>query len=416
MSLPAHAVLAAALQLSAATAQPDSDLSPLSLPEAVLIAGQAEDPAIASLQWRAGALEHAGEAALALPDPMLRVGVANLPLNDLDPNREAMTQMQVGIRQVIPSGTSRHLQRDRQRAQADGMRALSELEARMITRSVRLAWLEAYFWERARELTRARREEVRQLSEVATALFASGRGNSHDVIRVDLETALLDARLIEIDRQIGTARAQLARHVGFDVAGREILPRLPTLPALPEADEAVNALARHPSVMSRNARIEASEREIDLALDAYNPTWSVDAGYGVRGSRSDVASIGVSVQMPIFSQRRQDESVAGARQMRSAEELDRQALLLDLRRQLDEDWVRFERLNQTVSAYETGVLERARETTAAVLAAYENEQADFAELVRSELALLDIELTLIRTRVDALQAQSRILFLTGDVQ
>jgi outer membrane protein TolC len=102
--------------------------------------------------------------------------------------------------------------------------------------------------------------------------------------------------------------------------------------------------------------------------------------------------------------------------MRSAEELDRQALLLDLRRQLDEDWVRFERLNQTASAYETGVLDRARETAAAVLAAYENEQADFAELVRSELALLDIELTLIRTRVDALQAQSRILFLTGDVQ
>ena len=416
MSLPAHAVLAAALQLSAATAQPVSELPPLSLPEAVLIAGQTEDPAIASLQSRAGALEHAGEAALALPDPMMRVGLANLPLSDLDPNREAMTQWQVGVRQVIPSGTSRHLQRERQRAQAEGLRALGRLEELMITRSVRLAWLEAYYWERASELTRARREEIRQLSEVATALFASGRGNSHDVIRVDLETALLDARLIEIDRQIGTARAQLARYVGSDAAGRDMLPRLPVLPALPDADEAVNALARHPSIISRNARIEASEREIDLALDAYNPTWSVDAGFGVRGSRSDVASIGVSVQMPIFSQRRQDESVAGARQMRSAAELDRQALLLDLRRQLDEDWVRFERLNQTASAYETGVLERARETADAVLAAYENEQADFAELVRSELALLDIELTLIRTRVDALQAHSRILFLTGDVQ
>lgn len=102
--------------------------------------------------------------------------------------------------------------------------------------------------------------------------------------------------------------------------------------------------------------------------------------------------------------------------MRSAEELGRRALLLDLRRQLDEDWIRFQRLNETAMIYETGVLERARETTAAVLAAYENEQADFAELVRSELALLDIELTLIRTRVDALQAHSRILFLTGDVQ
>jgi outer membrane protein TolC len=52
----------------------------------------------------------------------------------------------------------------------------------------------------------------------------------------------------------------------------------------------------------------------------------------------------------------------------------------------------------------------------AVLAAYENEQADFAELVRAELALLDAELALVRMQVDDRQARADILFLTGDVQ
>ena len=286
----------------------------------------------------------------------------------------------------------------------------------MITRAVRVSWLEAFYWERAQTLTRARREEIRQLSEVATALFASGGGNSHDVIRVDLETALLDARLIEIDRQIGTARAQLARYVGLEHAGRDMLLNLPHLPSLPVAAAAVDALAQHPAVSTSNARITASQRDIDLALEEYRPRWSVDAGYGLRDSRSDVASVGVSVQMPLFSRRRQDESVASARDARSAEELERRALLLELRRQLDEDWIRHQHLIETADAFETDVLGRARETAEAVLAAYENEQADFAELVRSELALLDIELTLIRTQIDALQAQSRILFLTGDVQ
>ena len=134
MSMPAIAAFAAALQLSAAIAQPVSEPSPLSLAEAVLIAGQAEDPAIGSLRSRAGALERAGEAAMALPDPTLRVGLANLPLSNLDPNREAMTQMQVGVRQVIPSIASRHLQRERQRAQAQGVLALGGLEQRLITR------------------------------------------------------------------------------------------------------------------------------------------------------------------------------------------------------------------------------------------------------------------------------------------
>jgi cobalt-zinc-cadmium efflux system outer membrane protein len=136
----------------------------------------------------------------------------------------------------------------------------------------------------------------------------------------------------------------------------------------------------------------------------------------VRDSRSDVASVGVTFEMPLYSRRRQNEGVASARALRSAEELDRQAGLLDLRRQLDEDWVRHALLQDTARVYETDVLGRARETAAAVLAAYENERADFAELVRSELALLEIETRLLRTRVDALQAKTRILFLTGETQ
>lgn len=416
MSLTALAATAAALHLATAGwSETENDL-PLSLAEAVLISGQDEDPSIASWQARAGSLEHAGEAADTLPDPTVRVGIANLPLSDLDHNREAMTQTQIGVRQAIPRSTTRNLHRARQFARADGARAMGALQRRSITRAVRLAWLEAYYWQRASELTRARREEIRQLSEVATALFASGGGNSHDVMRVDLETALLDARLIEIDRQAGTARAQLARYVGAGHADRALLQNLPQLPVLTSPSGAVEALALHPAVASRNARITVSQREIDLAMDEYRPRWSVDAGYGLRDSRSDVASVGVSVQMPIFSRRRQDAGVASARDARSAEELERRALLLDLRHELDENWVRYERLTETARAYETDVLGRARETSNAVLAAYENEQADFAELVRSELALLDIELMLIRTRVDALQAQSRILFLTGDVQ
>jgi len=394
----------------------DHESPPLSLAEAVLIARDADDPTIASWQARASAIEHRGEAAQALPDPAVRVGIANLPLSDLDPDREAMTQAQIGVRQSLPRGATRDLRRARSFAHADDARARGALEERIMIRAVRVAWLEAFYWEHAAELTRARREEIRQLSGVAMAMFASGSGNSHDVIRVDLETALLDARLIEIDRQIGTARAQIARYIGADAASRDLLDHLPPLPTLPREGVAADALAGHPAITGANARVDASQRDIDLALEEYRPRWSVDAGYGVRGSRSDVASVGVTMEMPLYSRRRQDEGVAGARDARTAEELNRQALLLDLRRQLDEDWVRHSHLTDTAHSLENDVLMRARETTAAVLGAYENEQADFAELVRAELALLDIELNLIRTRVDALQAHSRILFLTGDVQ
>jgi len=108
--------------------------------------------------------------------------------------------------------------------------------------------------------------------------------------------------------------------------------------------------------------------------------------------------------------------VRSAREARSAEELERRALLLDLRR----DWERLlsDRASReaSITLYEREVLPDARETAQAVMTAYENRQADFPELVRAELALLDAELALLRLRVDALKAEAGLLYLAGDVQ
>lgn len=409
------AALAAALVSGAMQPVADTGLPPISLAEALLIAETREEPGIETWRARAEALETRGEAESALPDPSVRVGVASVPLSDFDLEREAMTQAQVSVRQMFPRGETRELRRARREAEAEGARAGMALEAREIRRTVRQRWLELYYWERARDLTLRRREEMDRLGEVATAVFASGRANSHDVIRVDLETAMLGTRLVDIERQSETIRADLARYLGTD-ADRPLTAQMPVLPAVPDGTDAVAALAAHPGIRAHNARIEASERELDIARQAFRPAWALDAGYGLRGSRSDVASIGVSVEVPLFNRTGREAGVSAARQARSAEELARQASLLDLRRQLDRAVRQHRWLDDTIALHEREVLPRAHETVEAVLAAYENEQADFAELVRAELALLDAELALVRMQVDAGQALADILFLTGDVQ
>lgn len=415
MSIPCLPAVLAAVLLTGAALPDEPGTTPLSLAEAVLISESLDDPGVAAWRHRAEALERRGVAESALPDTMVRAGLANVPLSDFDPNREAMTQAQIGVRQAFPRGDTRRLRRDRRAAEAEGARAGMALEAREIRRSVRETWLEIYYWERARELTAQRREEIAQLGEIATAVFASGRSNSHDVLRVDLETAMLDTRLLEIRRETEAARADLARYLG-DAADRPLTPAMPALPSPPLPSAAVEALVDHPQVLAHNARIEASQREIELAQQAFRPAWSVDAGYGLRGSRSDVASIGVSVEMPLFGRSEREDGVAGARQARSAEELERHARLLDLRRQLERTAARHARLLDMIAQYETAVLDRAQHTAEAVLLAYRNERADFAELVRAELALLDAQLAILRLQVDARQAQAEILYLTGDVQ
>lgn len=411
-------IIGAALAISlVALSQDATEQPPLSLAEAVLTAEQADDASVQVWQARAQALEHRGESENALPDPMVRVGLANVPLSDFDLNREAMTQAQIGVRQMFPRGETRELNRLRRQAQATGAREGAELEQARIRVSVREAWLETYYWQQADALTRQSQMSIRQLGEIATASFATGRRNSHDVIRIELETSILDTRLIQIERQRELAQANLERFVASDVARRPLTPQLPILPATPpDIQSAQSRLVSHPMVRMLDAQVTARGREVDLALQQYRPGWAVEAGYGLRDSRSDAASVAVTVEVPLFSRRRQDEGVAAARQEEAADRLNRQATLLDLNRQLEREFSRYLRLSEERVLFEGDVLERARETARAVLIAYENEQADFAELVRAELALLDAELAFVRLNIDALQSQARILYLVGDVQ
>ena len=387
---------------------------PLSLPEAVLLADQAEEPSVEVWRARAEALDSQGIADAALPDPMLRVGMANIRLSDFDRNREAMTQAQVSIRQMFPRGDSQRLSREIREWEARSARAAGALEALRIRLNVREAWLEVYYWERAASLIAERRTALEQLGEIASASFAAGDRNSHDVIRIDLETRVLTTRLVEIERNRAVARADLGRYLGDQAATRALTPQWPILPPPGVLDAMRAQLVRHPAIAILDARISARDRGVELAQQRYRPGFSLEAGYGLRESRSDLASVGVGVEMPLFSHSGQDAGVAAARSLREAEVLNRDAALLDLSRELVASDASLRQLTEHAALYRTEVLPRSRETEEAVLLAYGNERADFAELVRAELALLDNELALYRTQVDLLKIQARLMFLVGD--
>lgn len=389
---------------------------PLSLAEAIHIARQQPDPSVSRYDAAARAARHRGEAAAVLPDPVVSAAIMNLPLTTLDPSGDPMSQLRLSLRQMFPRGDSLRLSRSQERARAREERARRDLAVREIILDVRNEWLEQRYWELAREQTLQRLSTLQDLSGVLLSAYAAGRQNSHEVIRSDLETQILQNRLTEIDQQADMARARLARYVGDEALHRRAAMSDVRLPALPEGQEALTSLARHPAVAILEARIDVRETGVELAEQQYQPAWGVEAGYGLRFGRSDTATIGVSFEMPLFERTRQDETVLAAREEVAAAEYSRQALLLDLRRALQIEQARINRLDSAIALQRSGIIPAALETREAVLLAYENQTADYSELVQAELTLLDAELTLLRLDTDRSVAAAQILYLTGDVQ
>jgi outer membrane protein TolC len=164
-----------------------------------------------------------------------------------------------------------------------------------------------------------------------------------------------------------------------------------------------------------DARISARERDIEIARQQYKPGWSVDVGYANRGAgRADFASVGVMLDLPFFTGKRQDRRTAAAKRQRQAARLDRDTRLLELNKMLERSYADWSRLGERIALYQKAVTLRAANTTAAALGAYRTGVSDFAELIRSRLAELNVELKLLRLTVDRGQAQAKLLYLNGE--
>ena len=142
------ALLIGVTVVSAAHAQPSL---PLTLAEAEDRA-LASEPGRLSLEARAAALNERAVAATQLPDPQLRVGVNNYPLDGGSFSREGMSHVLVGVQQKIPPGRTRSISAQRFEALASSTASRGVARGRDVLMAVRKSWLDLYYQDRAHEL------------------------------------------------------------------------------------------------------------------------------------------------------------------------------------------------------------------------------------------------------------------------
>lgn len=405
----AGALLLAGLGQGTAFAQQKS----LSLSHAVDLARQANDPTVARLENKATALEERAVALSQLPDPTVRGSVENLPLDSFRLDQENMTQVRMTVRQAFPAGNTLALKGQKSREAAAGMRAQKQLVLRKIDLSVRTHWYDLFYWTRAQVNLQKNKRAIEEITDALRGAFASGDRLAQHVLRAEFEHALLEDQLTEMKRRADRARVELERYIG-SAAYLPLPTQLPDLGALQSYAQLEAALKQHPAVLVEDVEIAVQGTNVSLSEQAYKPTWALDGSYGARsGGRTDFASIGVTLSIPLFAGNRQDRNVSAARAEQNAARLGRAGTLLDLRRQLGVAHADWRRLGERVTLYERAVLQRARETARASYASYGQGKTDFPELMRSRLTQLDTEIQHIYLQTERAKAWATLQYLGG---
>ncbi|MFQ6004380.1 MAG: TolC family protein [Woeseia sp.] len=391
---------------------------PLTLAEAEDLALDNE-PGQAALLARADALEEQSIAAGQLPDPKLRVAMANFPLESGSFTTEGMTQAQLGIRQAFPPGKTRSVSTRQFQSLAMAMTKSADGRSRDVLTAVRQAWLETYYWHRAYEITTESRPFFSDLATVSRSLYAVGHKDQQDVLRAELELSRLDDRIIDINKQLAGARAVLSEWVGGR-ASRPLAQNLPNWEQLPALQALQAELLTHPALKSADARIDARQAGVDLAKERFKPGWVLDLGYAYRDGflpngdpRSDFVSLAVTVDLPLFRKNRQDRRLAAALSERLAANESREELMRRLSSRLEAEYARWQDLTRRMELYERLILTQAEDQAKAALAAYQSDAGDFADVMRGYIDELNARLKHIRLQVERAQSFAVLANLGG---
>ncbi|GHD31980.1 TolC family protein [Halioglobus pacificus] len=402
--------------------------------ESAVRAAVADDPWLRGNAARQEATLADSVAASALPDPVISMGLANLPTDTFDFDQEPMTQFRVGVSQVLPRGDTRALRQERLQLRSDVFpHQRSDREAK-IRHALTSTWLAAYQSQASIHLIENDRGLFQQLSGIAEARYTAALGETRqqDLVRAQLELTRLDDRLAQLNERALGQRALLSRWLLPDRAVSEwqtegevpalALSRAPQLQPPTsvaagqggDSSEVRDLLLAHPAVKALDTDIDASRKGVALAEESYKPQWRLDASYGYRdddplaGDRADFFSLGVAFDLPVFTEHRQDQQVRSAAALAAARETDRALLLRDLLARHESARARLETLDKRRALYDQRLLREMGEQTEAALAAYTSDNGDFAEVVRSRIAELN-------AKIDALDIDVQRLLVINDL-
>lgn len=415
VSFPIFQVAVFAL-LTAAVA-PSWAAESLTLAEAQRIA-VGRSPQLRAQQALSMAAREQAVAAGQLPDPILKLGVDNLPVDGPDRGSltgDFMTMRRIGITQEIPNAEKRQLKADRfehdaQRAQAQQQQSLAGIQ-----QSTALAWLERYYVQALRNLVQQQLDETRLQMQAADLAFRNGRASQADVFAARAALIGLNDRLGQIDGQSRNAELMLARWVGADVANRTLSGSPPWQVLSQQSQVLHGRTAQHPDLQVISAEIAAAETDARLALANKKPDWSIEASYSQRGSAySNMVSLGVSIPLQWNSKNRQNRELAAKLSLVDeakeryedrlrSQELDARSLLNDWQTAKD----RLARLRDEL-------IPVMRQRAEASLTAYRTGKSDLTATLAARRDEIDSRIQALNLEMETARAWARLNYLTPD--
>lgn len=370
-----------------------------------------------SLKARAASTEAARSSAIAadrLPDPTLDLGIRDFPVTG--PNagsftRDDFTMTTIGFSQQFPNLAKRHARAERATADIDVAEAGELVEERRVQLETALAWIDLFYGERRLKQLNLLTASLDDLQDTVTARLASGSARPSQALEPEQLRAAVADRRAEMVSVIAQARARLARYTGdpapevagdapmLDIDGGRLRAGIDGLPALRSLD----------------ASIVAADADVRLARADKRPDWSVNASYGRRDPRfGDLASVGVSIDLPLFAGRRQNPKIDASASYAQRARFEREAAKREVTAALDADLADHTMHHERWRNARETLVPLAKRRAELDLDSYAAGKLDLGGALLSTLALAEAEVETLNREAEVARDAVRITITYGE--
>ena len=384
----------------------------LSLDEALSYALNHE-PWLKASQYQQASEQAQSIAAGSLPDPVLTLGLMGVPTDGFALDQEGMTQLSIGVSQMFSRGDSLAL---KQQALAQSAQQHPWLRADRLAQVKTIvieSWLNAYRAQRSIALIEQDKALFSQLIDITESSYASslGKTRQQDIIRAQLELTRLEDKLVMLAQQLESAKKRLSQWLPMSMLTQPVSTKNTAIEPLIsfttlEFEALMSLLMAHPAIVAIDQTVTAKQTEIALAKQSYKPQFGVNMGYSHRGdtpmgdSRADLLSVGVSIDLPLFTSNRQDQQVNAAIATAEAVKTQKLIALQKLKGMYFKEFSQLMQLQKRDTLYQTKLLPQMAEQAQATLNAYTRDDGDFSEVMRARISELNAKIDGLNIQID----------------
>ncbi|MEJ2103370.1 MAG: TolC family protein [Ignavibacteriaceae bacterium] len=357
-----------------------------------------------------------------LPDPMLTLGFANLPVNSFSFTQEPMTGKIIGLSQAFPFPGKLSEQADVNRKDVD----ISEQEVLDTKNEIRKNVIKSYdelmFIRKAIEIAENSKKLLDNIAEVVRTKYSVSLASQQNLLKVELEITNLNEKIEDLKSkektQLAMLNALLLRPVESEIYTKDF-PQIKYRSFTVE--ELIDSSKIHRPFLEGIK--EAEEKEMlkqSLTKYDYYPNFNLALQYSFRDKiektntpLDDFFSVMVGISLPLNYGGKVNSKVEETESMQKLYDEQYNMSLQVLRSSFGSSIAKVNSLKARIKLISEGSLIQATENLKTTLTSYQVGQVDFLNVIDAQNSLLKIENDLYRLKTDYLNEIAELEFLTG---